>query len=69
MGSIKNADIKSASRALIENDISKFTKDFVHNKKTIKEMNIVDDKIVLNQMAGYITKTMKRKKVKPLDSQ
>jgi small subunit ribosomal protein S17e len=40
----------------------RFTVDFVNNKKTLDQLAIVRSKGLKNEMAGYITKLIKREK-------
>ena len=59
IGNIKTTDIKTAAKELIDSDPSKFNINFEDNKKFIKDLKIIKDKSILNQMAGYVTRKMK----------
>ena len=59
MGSIKNQDIKKTSSLLLKRYPDKFSTDFTENKNILREMDIVDGKNVLNQLAGSVTRMRK----------
>ncbi len=61
MGRIKPKFVKINARRLIEKYEDKFNDDFEHNKQVIKEMNLISSKKIINQLAGYITRLIKRK--------
>ena len=61
MGRIKPKFVKINAKRLIEAHPDKFNDDFDHNKQVIKEMNLIGSKKIVNQLAGYITRLMKRK--------
>ena len=61
MGRVKTKEIKRMSFSLMERNPSLFTREFAQNKKAIAEMKIFDEKKAINKIAGYITKTTKRK--------
>ena len=56
MGNIRTKDIKTASHELIKMYPDKFDKEFDKNKEYLKELKLVDSKIVRNRIAGYITR-------------
>ncbi len=60
MGRIKNAAIKRVSFQLVDRYGEKFTPDFEANKKMLNELNIFRSMRIRNQVAGYISKIMKR---------
>jgi small subunit ribosomal protein S17e len=45
---------------VLEKHRDKFTTDFAQNKKTLDQLTIVRSKGLKNEMAGYITKHIKR---------
>jgi small subunit ribosomal protein S17e len=45
---------------VLEKHKDKFTTDFAQNKKTLDQLTIVRSKGLKNEMAGYITKHIKR---------
>jgi ribosomal protein S17E len=59
MGSIKNMDVKKTSTILVSKYGDKFGIIFKENKEAIREMDIVEDKRVLNQLAGSVTRMKK----------
>jgi len=61
MGRVKTKEIKRMSFSLMEKNPSLFTSEFAKNKKAITEMKVFDEKRAINKIAGYITKTTKRK--------
>ncbi len=61
MGRIKPKFVKINARRLVEKHEDKFKDDFEHNKNVIKEMNLIRSKKIINQLAGYITRLIKRK--------
>ncbi len=52
--------ITSLARQVLERHKEKFTTDFVQNKKLLGEIAIVRSKGLKNEIAGYITKFIKR---------
>ncbi len=61
MGRIKPKFVKINARRLLEMYPDKFSDDFEHNKNVIKEMNLISSKKIINQLAGYITRLVKKK--------
>ncbi|HIH45639.1 MAG TPA: hypothetical protein HA292_00910 [Candidatus Nitrosotenuis sp.] len=54
--------IKRLSNEVLEQHKDKFTVDFSGNKKLLDQLAIVRSKGLKNEMAGYITKLIKREK-------
>lgn len=52
--------IMSLARQVLEKHKEEFTADFVHNKKLLGELAIIRSKGLKNEIAGYITKFIKR---------
>ena len=52
--------IISLARQVLERHKEKFTTDFAQNKKLLDELAIIHSKGLKNEMAGYITKFIKR---------
>ena len=52
--------IKSLSYKVLETHKSKFGEDFADNKKVLDQVSIVRSKGLKNEVAGYITKYIKR---------
>lgn len=61
MGRIKTSDIKKRAKDLIATEKGKFAGTFTENKGVLREMNFHETKRIRNKIAGYITKTVKRK--------
>jgi small subunit ribosomal protein S17e len=59
MGRIRTRIIKSTAKQLVEAHGDKFSVEFERNKKVLKEMNIGEDKLMRNKLAGYIVKVKK----------
>ncbi len=62
MGRIRPALIKKISIRLVEENPELFTADFEHNKKVLKELNLIPSKKIRNKVAGYIVRTIRKKK-------
>ena len=56
MGNIRTKDIKKASHELIKMYPDRFNKEFENNKNIVRELKLIDSKIVRNKVAGYITR-------------
>ncbi|MBI5697315.1 MAG: hypothetical protein HZC29_02200 [Thaumarchaeota archaeon] len=54
--------IKRLSMQVLDQYKEKFTADFADNKKLLDQLAIVRSKGLKNEMAGYITKLIKREK-------
>jgi len=63
MGRIRGKWIKNLSKKLVEQFPDKFNNNFEDNKKALNEMNIIDDKLMRNKVAGYIVDIIEKKKV------
>ena len=51
--------IKSTAKQLVEEYGDKFSEDFEKNKKVLDKMQITQDKLMRNKLAGYIVKVKK----------
>ncbi|HIQ49841.1 MAG TPA: 30S ribosomal protein S17e [Nanoarchaeota archaeon] len=60
MGRIKTTMIKNLGKKLLKKYPDKFTTDFEHNKKVLKELGIFESKKIRNKVAGYIVRLKKR---------
>jgi len=52
--------IKRISYQIMEKHKSKFGENFADNKKTLDQISIVRSKLLKNEVAGYITKFIKK---------
>jgi small subunit ribosomal protein S17e len=52
--------IKRITLEILEKDKDKFSTDFVENKKVLDSISIIRSKELKNELAGYITKFIKR---------
>tara|TARA_Y100000310_G_C20595476_1_gene770278 strand:- start:595 stop:780 length:186 start_codon:yes stop_codon:yes gene_type:complete len=59
MGRIKSLMIKKAARQLIQEKEHKFSPDFEHNKKVLKDT--MPSKPIRNKVAGYISRLLRPK--------
>jgi len=59
MGRVRQLYIKNTAKMLLERYRDKFTLDFDHNKRVVKELLNVESKRVRNRIAGYITRLIK----------
>lgn len=59
MGRIRTKMIKSTAKQLVEEYGDKFSEDFEKNKKVLDKMQITQDKLMRNKLAGYIVKVKK----------
>ena len=59
MGRIKTKLVKRKTMDLIRSHGDEFTTDFEKNKKVLNEMQITQDKLMRNKLAGYIV-TLKK---------
>jgi len=64
MGRIKGTVVKRSSRALLEYDRAKFTSKYADNKKSVKDILPETGKKVVNSIAGYISRLVKREEKK-----
>merc|ERR1711879_973958 len=60
MGRVRTKTVKKDSRRIIEKDYTKLGLDFYTNARIVDEVAIVPTKHLKNQIAGFITHTMKR---------
>merc|ERR1711934_902195 len=60
MGRVRTKTVKKASRRIIEKYYMMLNLDFHTNKRVIEEVAIIPTKRLKNQIAGFITHTMKR---------
>jgi small subunit ribosomal protein S17e len=60
MGRVRTKTVKKASRRIIEKYYTKLGLDFYTNARIVSEVAIVPTKHLSNQIAGFITHTMKR---------
>merc|ERR1712110_893986 len=60
MGRVRTKTVKKASRRIIEKYYTKLGLDFYTNARIVGEVAIVPTKHLKNQIAGFITHTMKR---------
>lgn len=54
--------IKRLSGEILEKNKSKFGEDFTDNKKALDQVSIIRSKGLKNEIAGYITKFLKKEK-------
>lgn len=52
--------IKRLSYEILEKNKSKFGEDFSENKKVLSEISVIRSKLLKNEIAGYITKFIKK---------
>merc|ERR1712178_339059 len=60
MGRVRTKTVKKASRRIIEKYYTKLGLDFYTNARIVGEVAIIPTKRLQNQIAGFITHTMKR---------
>jgi len=60
VGRIKTAFVKRVSEQLLAKFRDRFTTDFQENKERVKELVDYPSKKIINQIAGYITRKMKK---------
>merc|ERR1739848_117946 len=60
MGRVRTKTVKKASRRIIEKYYTKLGLDFYTNARIVEEVAIIPTKRLKNQIAGFITHTMKR---------
>merc|ERR1712007_246083 len=66
MGRVRTKTVKKASRRIIEKYYTKLGLDFYTNARIVDEVAIVPTKHLKNQIAGFITHTMKRIQKRPV---
>lgn len=62
MGRIRGKWIKNIAEKLVEQFPEKFSTNFKNNKEILKEMKLIDDRVVRNKIAGYIVTVSKKRK-------
>ncbi|PLJ77231.1 30S ribosomal protein S17e [Infirmifilum sp. NZ] len=63
MGNVRIKLVKRTARMLVEKFGDSFTTDFEYNKAKVAELLHVPSKKLRNQIAGYVTRQIKRKKM------
>jgi small subunit ribosomal protein S17e len=63
MGRIRGRWIKNLAKKFVEKYPDKFSKDFESNKKSLEELNLLDDKPIRNKVAGYIVDLEEKAKI------
>jgi small subunit ribosomal protein S17e len=63
MGRVRGKWIKNIAKKLVEKYPDKFNNKFEDNKKALDEMDIIDDKLMRNKIAGYIINIVEKKKI------
>ena len=69
MGRIKGTVVKRTSKGLLLYDRTKFTSKYEDNKKSVKEILPEVGKKVVNSIAGYISRLVRREEEKSDDKQ
>ena len=64
MGRIKGTVVKRSARDLLEYDRAKFSSKYADNKKSVKEILPQTGKKVVNSIAGYISRLVKKEEEK-----
>lgn len=62
LGKVRTELVKRISLELMERYPDAFTTDFEQNKRALIELNLEISKRLRNRVAGYITRTMKRRR-------
>lgn len=62
MGNVRTKLVKRTARTLVEKYGNYFTTDFEFNKRKIAELAAIPSKKLRNQIAGYVTRIIKRQK-------
>merc|ERR1712002_547765 len=60
MGRVRTKTVKKASRRIIEKYYTRLTFDFYTNARIVDDIAVIPTKRLKNQIAGFITHTMKR---------
>merc|ERR1712141_269565 len=60
MGRVRTKTVKKASRRIIEKYYTKLTHDYYTNSRIVSDIAVIPTKRLRNQIAGFITHTMKR---------
>ena len=61
MGCIKPTFVKRIAKELLEKDPESFSADFDKNKEKLKELGVVESKMVRNRVAGSIVRCVRNK--------
>ena len=64
MGSIRSSNVKRVAKEIVENNKDVFTEDFTKNKQILKTALTSVSKNNLNEIAGYATRTVVKKRMK-----
>jgi len=62
MGRIRQSGIKKVAKKVFAEHPDKFGKDFQKNKEQLKEMKLLESKLIRNKVAGYVVRVAKNKK-------
>merc|ERR1711979_63411 len=60
MGRVRTKTVKKASRRIIEKYYTRLTLDYYTNSRIVSDIAVIPTKRLRNQIAGFITHTMKR---------
>lgn len=60
MGKIRTKTVKKAAKQIVETYYTKLSLDFQINKRVIDDIALIHSKRLRNQIAGYVTRLMKR---------
>merc|ERR1712002_1057387 len=60
MGRVRTKTVKKASRRIIEKYYTRLTMDYYTNSRIVDDIAVIPTKRLKNQIAGFITHTMKR---------
>lgn len=63
MGNVKPKLVKRTAKMLVEMHPDAFTTDFEFNKKKVAEFLDISSEMLRNQIAGYVTRLVKRQKL------
>ena len=64
MGRIKTKLVKRTGEELFRSNPNKFSEDFEDNKKVLPELTELNSKKLRNVIAGYVTRLVRKGKVK-----
>uniref|UniRef100_A0A7C1SMF0 Small ribosomal subunit protein eS17 n=1 Tax=Thermofilum pendens TaxID=2269 RepID=A0A7C1SMF0_THEPE len=62
MGNVRIRLVKRTARELLSRYPYLFTEDYEHNKQALVRVTDIPSKVLRNQIAGYITRLVKRQK-------
>lgn len=63
MGNVRTKLVKRTAKMLAEKFTDNFTTDYEFNKKKVAELLSLSSKRLRNQIAGYVTRQIKRRKM------